>query len=163
MKRCLVPLALLGMTVPAPAQKPAGADEVRLDLTVRDKKGRPVTDLKPDDLTVLDNDAKQTLTSFRLVSGTEVRLVTLVFEPMTEIEQRKLARNAGLELIKGDQATNVFYSVMLINNRLLAVQPFTTDKQALTQAIQRVTGGLGGPKFATDSDAIAAELQRKLA
>src|SRR5262245_44509177 len=46
-------------------------DEVVLDLVVRDKKGKPVTDLKPGDLTVLDNDVKQTLTGFRLVSGSE--------------------------------------------------------------------------------------------
>ena len=61
--------------LPAPAQQAAAptvkttVDEVLLDLIVRDKKGKPVTDLKPEDLTVLDNGAKQTLTSFRLVSG----------------------------------------------------------------------------------------------
>src|SRR5689334_18567117 len=33
-------------------------DEVLLDLIVRDKKGKPVTDLKPEDLTVLDNGVK---------------------------------------------------------------------------------------------------------
>src|SRR4051794_5069110 len=62
---------------PLPAQQ-AGVptvkttvDEVLLDLIVRDKKGKPVADLKPGDITVVDNGAKQTLTSFRLVSGSE--------------------------------------------------------------------------------------------
>ena len=63
--------------LPAPAQQTAAptvkttVDEVLLDLIVRDKKGKPVTDLKPEDITVLDNSAKQTFTSFRLVSGAE--------------------------------------------------------------------------------------------
>src|ERR1017187_2726019 len=87
-----------------PAQPPSttiktNVDEVVLDLIVRDKKGKPITDLKPADITVLDNGAKQTLLSFRLVSGSEaisqtgttkldplrqLRLVTLAFEPLGE-------------------------------------------------------------------------------
>jgi hypothetical protein len=70
-------LAAAAVPLPAPAQQGAGAtvkttvDEVLLDLIVRDKKGKPVTDLKPGDITVLDNGAKQTFTSFHLVSGSE--------------------------------------------------------------------------------------------
>jgi VWFA-related protein len=153
-------------------------DEVVLDLIVRDKKGKPVTDLKPEELTVSDNGTKQTLTSFRLVNGSEaigtggaktaldplrqVRLVTLAFEAMTEADQRKLARNAALDLIQGDQGTNVFYSVVVINTQLRVLQPFTKDKAALTTAIEHATGGLGGPGLASESDAILAELKRNL-
>jgi hypothetical protein len=49
----------------------ATVEEVVLDMVVRDKKGKPVTDLRQDQLTVVDNGAKQNLTSFRLVRGTE--------------------------------------------------------------------------------------------
>src|SRR5207248_10425202 len=49
----------------------ATAEEVVLDFIVRDKKGKPITDLKPEDSTVLDNGAKQEITSFRLVRGAE--------------------------------------------------------------------------------------------
>ena len=153
-------------------------DEVLLDLIVRDKKGKPVTDLKPEDITVLDNNVKQNLTSFRLISGSDaltsagtktaidplrqIRVVTLAFEAMTEADQRKLARTAALDLIKGDQGTNVFYSVVLINTRLLALQPFTNDKAALAKAIDRATGALGGPGIASESDALLAQLQRNM-
>ena len=170
--------------LPARAQQTAGStvktnvDEVLLDLIVRDKKGKPVTDLKAEDISVLDNGARQTITSFRLVSGSDalnssgvktpldplrqIRLVTLAFEAMTEADQRKLARTAAIDLIKGDQGTNVYYAVVVINTQLFVLQQFTRDKAALTKAIERATGGLSGSSFTSESDAIQAELRRNL-
>jgi len=114
-----------------PTQVKANVDEVLLDLIVRDKKGKPITDLKPDEITVTDNGAKQSIISFRLVRGSEaisatgaatpldplrqVRLVTLAFEPLPAPDQRKLARTAALDLVKGDQGISVFYSVVVID------------------------------------------------
>jgi VWFA-related protein len=173
----LAPMPAPAQQIPAPTVK-TNVDEVLLDLIVRDKKGKPVTDLKPGDLTVLDNGAKQTLTSFRLVSGSEavsssgakmaldplrqIRLVTLAFESMTEADQRKLARSAAIDLINGDQGTNVYYAVVVINTRLFVLQQFTTDKAALTKAIERATGGITASGFTSESDAIQAELKRNL-
>jgi len=181
MIRTISIVAIALSALPAVAQNPTvktTTEEVLLDLIVRDKKGKPITDLKPEDLTVLDNGTKQTLTSFRLVSGEEaigsngakvaldplrqIRLVTLAFETMTEADQRKLARSAALDLIKGDQGDNVFYAVVMINNRLLVLQRFTKDKAALTKAIERATEGMGGPGLASESDNILAELKRNL-
>jgi VWFA-related protein len=91
-------------------------DEVLLDIVVRDKKGKPVTDLKPQDLTVLDNGAKQELTGFRLVQGTEastpggakvqldplrqMRLVTLVFETPSSLARTDSANNLQTDASK---------------------------------------------------------------
>jgi VWFA-related protein len=165
----------------APLQSPTvktTVDEVLLDLIVRDKKGKPVTDLKPEELNVFDNGAKQTLTSFRLVRGAEalspsgqataldplrqIRLVTLAFEATDAADQRRLARTAAIDLVRGAQGSNVFYSVVVINTRLMVLQPFTTNKDTLTKAIERATEGLGGPKLASESDALMAELKRSL-
>ncbi len=155
-------------------------DEVLLDLIVRDKKGKPVTDLKPEDLVVFDNGVRQTLTGFRLVSGSDaistsgaksaldplqqVRLVTLAFESMTEADQRKLARTAAIDLIKGDQGDRrVLCGRGCRIRRLRVVQQFTKDKARLTKAIEHATGGLGGSGMATSrSDNILAELKRNL-
>jgi len=164
-----------------PAQAPTvktTAEEVLLDVIVRDKKGKPVTDLKPDELTILDNGVPQTVSGFRLVRGAEaitqtgattpldplrvLRLVTLAFEPLGEIDQRKMARSAAIDLINGEQGTNVYYSVVVINTRLLVLQPFTKDKEALTRAIERATSGYAGPKLMSESDSIQAELRRQL-
>src|SRR5258708_29256968 len=167
---------------PASAQQPptakATAEEVLLDIIVRDKKGKPVTDLKADELTVSDNGVPQTITSFRLVRGAEaisqtgattkldplrqLRLVTLAFEPMGELDQRKLARSAAIDLMSGEQGDNVYYAVMAINTRLLVLQQFTKDKEALTRAIERATSGSAAPKQTSESDSIQAELRRQL-
>ena len=47
--------------------------EVLLDVVVRDKHGKPVTDLKSDQLTVYEDGVRQNVRSFRLVKGSEVR------------------------------------------------------------------------------------------
>ena len=161
-----------------PATVKANVEEVLLDMVVRDKKGKPVTDLKPDELTVTDNGARQTILSFRLVQGSQaisatggstpldplrqIRLVTLAFEPFAAPDQRKLARTAALDLVKGDQGTNVFYSVVVIDTRLLVLQQFTRDRDGLTKAIERATEGVSAPKLSSESDAIMAELKRDL-
>ncbi len=171
-------LAAAQQTPKTPLVK-SNAEEVILDIVVRDKKGKPVSDLKPEEITVFDSGAKQRLSSFRLVSGAEaiapsgatmqlnplqqIRLVTLAFEAMSAPDQRKLARTAALDLIKGEQGANVFYSVVVINTQLSVLQPFTTDKDKLAQAIDHATEGLGGPKLASESDAILAELKRNVA
>jgi VWFA-related protein len=153
-------------------------DEVLLDMIVRDKKGKPITDLKPEDITVSDNGAKQNLLSFRLVRGSDavsatgattpldplrqIRLVTLAFEQISAPDQRKLARSAALDLVKGEQGTNVYYSVVVIDTRLLVLQQFTKDHAALTKAIERATEGLAAPRISSESDAITAELKRQV-
>ena len=80
---------------------------------------------------------------------------------MAEVDQRKLARTAAIDLIKGDQGTNVYYAVVVINTQLMVLQQFTTDKAALTKAIERATGGLGGPgaRLRVRSDTGAVEAQ----
>ena len=166
---------------PAAAPQPSvktTTEEVLLDIVVRDKKGRPITDLKPEDVTVSDNGVQQTLTSFRLVKGAEAinqtnaatpldplrqaRLVTLAFEPLGEIDQRKMARAAAIDLIKGEQGANVYYSIVVINTRLLVLQQFTKDKDALTAAIEKATGGYTGQKLMAESESIQSELRRQL-
>src|SRR5271165_3267935 len=156
----------------------ATTEEVVLDMVVRDKKGKPVTDLRQDQITVVDNGAKQNLTSFRLVRGAEaisssgattkldplrqLRLVTLAFEALGDPSQRKTARTAAIDLVKGEQGTNVYYSVVVINTRLLVLQAFTKDKAALNSAIERATMGYSVGKMISESDAIKAELRRNL-
>src|SRR5882757_8470959 len=62
-----------GQQTPAPAQVPSDGkatiatttEEVVLDLIVRDKKGRPVRDLKAEELEITDGDQPTTIRSLR--------------------------------------------------------------------------------------------------
>ena len=150
-------------------------DEVVLDVVVRDKKGKPIKDLTAADITLIDNGVRQQIKGFRLVDGAEaieaekhtpldplrqLRLVTLVFEPVGQ-DARRIAKQAALELIKGDQGTNVFYSVMTINNGLFILQQFTTDKEKLRKAIEKATSGQF-VSYASESERIKGELQASM-
>ena len=46
-----------------------GANVITLDVVVTDKSGQPVTGLRPEDFTILDNKQKQSFTSFRESNG----------------------------------------------------------------------------------------------
>jgi len=185
------PTAIICLVIPSMAQQAAPSadagqtptvkttvDEVVLDFIARDKKGKPITDLKPEDLTVTDNGTKEDLTSFRLVQGADaitqngattkldplrqLRLVTLAFEAMGEPDQRKRARTAAADLINGEQGANVFYSVVAIDTRLLLLQPFTKDKDALAKAIDEATSGTGSTRLLPESDKLKSDLKRYL-
>jgi len=83
------------ITLPAQGQTPvkAATGEVLLDLVVRDKKGKPINDLKPEDITVLDNGTKQSLTSFRRVSGAEAITSAGAAEKLDPLRQVRLLRD----------------------------------------------------------------------
>ncbi len=112
MKSCPIPMMVLTATLVAAVILPepvVASDQVLLDVVVRDKKGKLVTDLKPQDLTVLDNGTKQEITNFRLVQGadaigaaggktpldrlSQIRLVTLVFETASSLSRADAGNN----------------------------------------------------------------------
>src|SRR5262252_1623704 len=78
---CCISLAILLTSTPsgalaqtpAPAQNPdrisSGTTEVLLDAVVKDKKGKPVKDLKASDFQITEDGVPQEIRSFRLVSG----------------------------------------------------------------------------------------------
>ena len=153
----------------------AGAEETVMDVVVRDKKGRLVTDLKPSDFTISDNGESKAIKSFRLVEGTEaisssggraqldplrqLRLITLVFQGGDQ-NAKKLARDAAMELIKEELAQNVYISVMAIDHRLQAIQPFTNDRQLLRKAIARATASVND--YTSDTIQVKKELEDML-
>jgi len=173
--------ALLGLTATGSAQTPAapqtptfktGTEEVILDVIVRDKKGKPIKDLSAADFKVSDDGVDQKIGSLRLVDGAEaiekgakvpldamrqIRLVTLAFEQLGDAD-RLIAKKAALDLVKGDQAQNVFYSVVAITNQLNVLQPFTNDRDKLKSAIEKATSGKY-LTFPAESDRIKAQLK----
>lgn len=115
-------------------------DEVTLDLVVRDKKSKPVLDLKPEDIAVTDSKSAVQLSDLRLVTGTSGRapLLTLVFDRL-EPSAAKNARDIAAKILKLIPANEFSISVLNVGGRLRLFQGFTSDRVALNGAIGAAT------------------------
>jgi len=174
-RRCLIAVLLLTF-----AQQPAarggqqnpplgqpiriGSEEVLLDVIARDKKGRPVRDLKPEELEIYEDGVRQTVGSFRLIeasgdtagaaieagrakvgagyeinSSRPINLVTMVFDNL-DVNGRRLARDAALDFINTGMRANVMVAVFVVSHRLYVLQSFTADREKLRQAVESATG-----------------------
>jgi len=151
----------------------ARTEEVLLDVVVRDKKGRAVNDLKPEDFHILDNGDPRSIKSFRLVQGGEaisgggtrtqldplrqIRLVTMIFQ-CHQTESLRLAHDAAVDLLKGELPQNVYLAVMTIDHKLEVLQPFTNDPNLLRKAIDRATRS-GSTDFSKDTEIVQRQLE----
>jgi VWFA-related protein len=114
-------------------------NEVTLDLVVKDKKHKPVLDLKPEDFVVTDNDVPVKLTGFRFLSGNAEsdHLVTLVFDHFTG-PPAKIAQVIALKIIKMLPSKGYSYTVLDIPGRLRLIQGFT-DRNTAADAVRILT------------------------
>jgi VWFA-related protein len=172
----LVLIAFLLATVPIHAQdrKPNKSDDqdvvkitsnlVSLDVIVKDKKGRPVTDLKAEDFTVTENGVPQKITFFdsTLTTTTEVNqstdaagtttetksrttpsgfprnIVALVLDGQsTELGNLKHVREGILKYIRERISENDSVALFSISGGLQLLQSFTHDKGALIAAVEK--------------------------
>ena len=144
------------------------SNEVRLDVVVKDKKGRPIRDLKASDFEILEDGVPQKVESFRFVSrettpaGSESKdaksstdvpspttpaptrrttpaVTALVFDRLSP-EARALARKAGLAYAQEGMASGGFTGVFGIDQALRTIQNFTDDPQLVKDAVDNVTG-----------------------
>jgi len=164
------PLLVCGQTVPAQDQEEVvrfRSNEVRLDVVVKDKKGRPIKDLKSTDFEVLEDGVPQKVESFRFVSRelgpagmpeakdnktatgpntvstpgqrSTPTVTALVFDRLSP-EARALAKKAGLAYAQEGMASGGFTGVFGIDQALRTVQNFTDDPQRVKDAVESVTG-----------------------
>ncbi len=137
---------VLGSLLAAPAvpAADAGAVKVVLDVVVKDKKGLPVPDLKPEEIQIAENGSQRPVESVRFVKPGEApegvpspgTLVSLVFTGMDQ-NQQKRAKQAVEELLKHDLGPSVQIAVFRIGLQLWTVQPFTSDLALVRQAVDR--------------------------
>ena len=128
----------------------SGAQEVLLDIVIRDKRERMVRDITQNDVEVYEDGVKQDIRSFRLVSGAEVReqedkaaaasptpaavpklnpnreinLVLIVFRMIGDARQRQIAKEAADEFLKTELRPNTYIGVFSLDYRLNALQKF---------------------------------------
>ncbi len=129
---------------------PVSDEAITLDLVVHDKKNRPVLNLKPEELAVSDDGAPVTLGSLRLVAGKQQgeHLITLVFDrpggerglgQRSDPTMMKDERDAAAKILKMIPENGFAFSVFSIERRLRLQHAFTSDRKALTQAIDAAT------------------------
>src|SRR5256884_3025014 len=133
------------------------AQEVVLDMVFRDKKGRTIRDIRPEEIHVSEDGVEQKLTSFLVVEGTgslsalkssaesgslsfdpmrEVRLVTLVFEGLDQ-EGKGFFRQALKDILDMTPEQNLYFSILTIDQKLHCIQPFTADHSALLKSVDQ--------------------------
>jgi VWFA-related protein len=142
------------------------SNEVRLDVVVKDKKGRQIRDLKLTDFEVFEDGVPQKIQSFRFVTrdGAQASseskdgkpsvetlnsapaparssptVTALVFDRLSP-EARALARKAGLAYAQEGTASGGFTGVFGIDQSLRTVQTFTDNTQLIKDAVERATG-----------------------
>ena len=164
------------------------SNEVRLDVVVKDKKGRPVKDLNATDFEVLEDGVPQKVESFRFVSREAApnvaqkkddkspdavstaptppkrsapTVTALVFDRLSS-EARSLARKAGLAYAQEGMASGGFTGVFGIDQSLRTVQAFTDDAQLIKDAVERATGSATST-YASGAPKMRENVERSIA
>lgn len=157
--------------------------EVLVDVIVTDKRGKPVTDLKPSEFSVFEDGSLQTIRSLWLETEPEMAgaalpaaapapaaegvtvnrrvspgLVTFLFDSLSlgrqsRIQAIKAARDMILQWPAGGPI-----AVFLLDRKLSLLAPLNSDRKTLAKALDQVTEGRGKP-YASSSDELERLLQ----
>jgi VWFA-related protein len=163
---------------------------VDIDVMVRDKKGRFVTDLKPEDFTVVENGVPQKVEFLDPPSSVGVsssasgaggmggpggaggagvaprNVISLLLDAQTtESTQVKRVADGTLKYIRERVAETDAVAVFRVSNGLQLLQPFTNDKTRLIAAVANGfsthAGGLASES--REAEAAVADAQSTLA
>ncbi|MDX6708997.1 MAG: hypothetical protein QOH96_13 [Blastocatellia bacterium] len=144
---------------------------VSLDVIVKDKRGKPITDLKAEDFVVSENGARQNLAFFdsTLSNGNEIgqplpagaratphlpnalprNIISLVLDGQTtEASHLKQVREGIIKYIRERVSDSDSVALFAITGGLQLLQPFTQDKAKLISAVENAYGTSTGSKTA---------------
>jgi VWFA-related protein len=138
--------------------------EVALDLVVRDKKGKPVKNLKPGDVEIYEDGVRQQVRSFRMVAGREeqrrtvekalpktaapaaslplreVNALCIVFhniDPVTRPHAVQIVK----EFLQGDFPSETYIGIFSLNETLIPLHAFTKNREELRQTLDSAFNG----------------------
>ena len=137
------------------------ANLVSLDVIVKDKKGKAITDLKAEDFTVFENGVPQKIQFFdsTLTSGSEAgqstaatgsrpkprtptgfprNIIALVLDGQsTELANLKHVREGTMKYIRERISDTDSVALFSVSSGLQLLQPFTQDKAKLLAAVEK--------------------------
>ncbi len=145
---------------------------IQIDVSVTDKKGRTVTDLKPDEIEIYENGEKQKITGFSFVTNVRKtlkpdkidkskpaipepplvlrpdqvkRTVALVVDDLTlSFESAAYTRRALKKFVDEQMLDGDLVGIIRTGAGIGALQQFTSNKQQLYAAIERVKWNSAG-------------------
>jgi len=164
-KALIVSLLLLSLTARAQTpQKPQDDDDivkiksnlVNIDVIVKDKKGKYISDLKAEDFTISENGQAQKIEFFDAplsrsetpASGTKVaetppaptatrNYVSLVLDSQTtDVTNLKPVREGAIKYIREQITDADAVAILSVTNDLQMLQPFTQDKAKLIASLE---------------------------
>ncbi len=184
MKKLILALSLVGISAfaafaqtPTPTPKPIPNDDdvvkisttlIQVDVTVTDKKGKIVTDLKPEEFEIYENGEKQNLSNFSFVSTepdvaaspastpnkNEVgiplppvqirpeqvrRTIALVVDDLgISFESMHFVRRALKKYVDEQMQPTDLVAIIRTGGGIGALQQFTSDKNQLYAAIEKI-------------------------
>ncbi|HXH05268.1 MAG TPA: VWA domain-containing protein, partial [Vicinamibacterales bacterium] len=140
--RCLPAVAAAAMLAapPALAQRfRTGIELVSLNVTVTDRQQRFVRDLAPEEFEVYEDGVRQEIAFF---SRTEMPIaLALLLDTSASMEEKlATAQEAAIGFVRRMKADDVA-EVVDFDSRVEILQPFTSDRTALEQAIRSTAAG----------------------
>jgi VWFA-related protein len=162
----LVVAPVLAAQAPPPPTFKAESQVVVLDVVARDGKGRPVPDLRSDEIQVFEDGKPCSIESFRLVRGLAVEppqaapgaaqgapaaeptpiapsranLVVLLFDRLS-VQNAAAARQGALDLLAQRFPADTWFAVYKSDVAMRRLQSFTSDPKDLTAAVEAATSG----------------------
>ena len=141
----LLAIPVAGQTVqPGVADQPAGifksgVDLVTVSATVRDRRGRAVSDLTKQDFEVLDRGIRRQITEFRTEAAPVSVAILFDVSGSMDIASRMLAaRFAAHHVLSWLEHGRDEAALFAFDSRLHEVAPFTVDTRALQGALGEV-------------------------
>ncbi|HLJ51190.1 MAG TPA: VWA domain-containing protein [Bryobacteraceae bacterium] len=127
----------------AAASTSAGST-VSVDFVARDKKGERITDLKAEDIEILDGGARVQVSEMRRVAGAAApghsEDVVLLFDQL-EPGNAKNAHDAAFEILKATVESDIIFTVLKVDTRLHLLQAPVADRETVKRAIIAATTG----------------------
>lgn len=150
----------------------SSAREVLLDLVVRDKHHRPITNLRPDEIEVSEDGVPQKVHVFHAIQGAEelqterdvsrsasadttgsnhstasvtsLHQLNFVAVVFGDIAPLNLefARQAVQEFLKSDNLPNTYVSIYRLGRTLTVARFYTDDKDVLAKSVDSIAKGL---------------------